>query len=85
MVELGAEPGSVDEVRVVLEVEWGGLGRRGGGRQRREERGEEGVEREEGFKGVRRRGGRGHVGEEGRQVVDVSSRGEELLAKGFQV
>lgn len=49
-------------------------GRRLGRREVGEDGSEEGVEREEGFESVWRRRGRRHVGEEDREVVDVSSR-----------
>lgn len=77
-VELGADPSVVNQVRVIVGVGGGGGRRRV--REVREESGEEGLEREEGFKDVRRRRGWGNVGEKKREVVDVSSGGEELVA-----
>lgn len=49
-------------------------GRRLGRREVGEDGSEEGVQREEGFESVWRGRGRRHVGEEDREVVDVSPR-----------
>lgn len=74
LVKLGANPSTVDELRV------GGIRgeRKFNGREVIEDRGEEGLKREKGLKNVVRRGRRGDVVEEKRQVVDVSSRGEKF-------
>lgn len=57
-----------------------GLGRGGGGgREVREEGSEEGLEGEERFEDELRRRGWGDEGEELREVVDVASRGEEVV------
>ena len=74
LVELGTEPGEVDELGLVV-----GGGGGGGGRKLGEEREEEGVEREEGFEDVVRRGRRGNEGEEKRQIVDVRGGREKLV------
>lgn len=79
LVELGPEPSPVDEVRVVLGcIGSGRLGRRG--RKVRQERGEEGLEREEGLENELGRRGWGDEVEELREVVDVGSGGEEVVA-----
>lgn len=78
LVELGTEPGEVDELGLV--VAGGSGGGRGGGRELGEEREEEGVEREEGLEDVVRRGRRGNEAEEEREVVDVRGGGEKLFA-----
>ena len=74
LVKLGTEPGEVDELGLVV-----GGGGGGGGRKLGEEREEEGVEREEGFEDVVRRGRRGNEGEEEREVVDVRGGREKLV------
>lgn len=81
VVEFGSEPAPVDEIGVVGGGS-GGLGGGGGGGRRKvgEDGGEEGLEREEGFKGVLRRRRGGNEGEESREVVDVDSGGEKLVA-----
>lgn len=60
---------------------------RDGQRQRdlREERNEEGLDRDEGFKGKGDGGGRREEGEEDGEVVDVGAGREELVAEGFEV
>lgn len=79
VVEFGSEPDPVDEIGVVGGGS-GGLGGGGGRRKVGEDGGEEGLDREEGFKGVLRRRRGGNVGEESREVVDVGSGGEKLVA-----
>ena len=78
LVELGTEPGEVDELGLVV-AGGGSGGGGGGGRELGEEREEEGVEREEGFEDVVRRGRRGNEGEEKRQIVDVRGGREKLV------
>ena len=60
LVELGTEPREVAELGLVADD--GGSGEGGVGRELGEEREEEGVEREEGFEDVVRRGRRGNEG-----------------------
>jgi len=79
LVELGTEPGEVDELGLVVAGGGSGGGGGGGGRELGEEREEEGVEREEGFEDVVRRGRRGNEGEEKRQIVDVRGGREKLV------
>ena len=71
LVELGTEPREVAELGLVADD--GGSGEGGVGRELGEEREEEGVEREEGFEDVVRRGRRGNEGE------------EKLVPYGFQL
>lgn len=80
IVELGAQPDAINEF-------WVGIGFIGRSRCReeREQRSEEGLEREERFESVRRRRIGGNESEKNREVVDVKSGSEQLLAQDFEV
>lgn len=80
VIKLGAEPGEVDEIGVVLGLGSAGGGGGGGGRKLGEERKEERLKGEKGFEGVMRRRRRGDEGEEDRKVVDVSPGRKEQVA-----
>lgn len=85
LVKLGAKPREVNEFRVRVRVGVGNGIFGGGRRELGDERSEERLEREERFEGVLWGRIGGDEGEEKGEVIDVSSRGQQLLSHGFQL